>query len=135
MLTPPHPMRYSILMDVIDPDQWPWLIVLAILYVLTCGMVAYQASRRGRRAVAWFIITLLFTAIPAAILFVMDASRTRRKLNDPERHETPAPAARAQKPKRCPHCGRQIGRREMDITSGAPKCPGCGLSIDEATYA
>jgi len=50
--------------------HWLQLVVAGVLYILICAHVAMQVRKIGRRPLPWFFITLLFTAIPAAMLFL-----------------------------------------------------------------
>ena len=108
----------------ITQSRWLFIAVLAGLYVLTCVRVALQAGKGGRSTVRWFFITLIFTAIPAAIVIVRD----RRRIKTASCSATIA---------RCRHCGQFLSG-ELDIETdemGEKICPHCGMKLDEVHLA
>ena len=50
--------------------HWLELVVAGVLYIMISLRVALQVRKIGRRPLPWFFITLFFTAIPAAMLFL-----------------------------------------------------------------
>ncbi len=102
-----------------------WLTaVLVVLYLVSCARVALAARARGRWAVGWFFITLFFTAIPAAIMFHLDAARAKREGRDPAGEDAATLS--------CPHCERDIARSELG--KGLPlRCPHCGQAVTRET--
>ncbi len=61
-------------------DTFWWIMVggLALLYVIATVRIAMSARRLGRNPVAWFVISLLFTALPAMIVFHGDHANAQR---------------------------------------------------------
>ncbi|MFW6133492.1 MAG: hypothetical protein ACOC8F_06305 [Planctomycetota bacterium] len=51
----------------LTPWQWTLVAALAALYAATCIRVALVMRRAGHNPWAWFVITLLLTAIPATV--------------------------------------------------------------------
>lgn len=124
-------------------DNPTLLIVLlaAGAYVFTCARIARHAGRLGRSTVAWFVITLGLTALPAMVLFLTEFYRRKRVANmnpgdsGPANQEANPPAPPLPDRKLCPHCSRSVRMGELDRSSGSPTCPYCGMIIDEANYA
>jgi hypothetical protein len=93
--------------------------VLVLLYAVSCIRVAISASRRGRSAPAWFLITFFLTAFPAAIMFHRTASRAANDRGDAD--------VAASLP--CPYCEEPISRGEL--RKGLPlHCPHCQAVIE-----
>lgn len=133
--------------------QWLILAVAAVAYVLISIHVAIHMGRLGHSRRRWFVISLLLTALPAAVvatLHQLGVLTTKPKADGPlpkeptgvgERLEA---AATAQTPKRrespplvrCPHCGarspRPDGRDGRDIS---PRCPRCDMPLEEEKFA
>lgn len=67
-------------------DIWtPWIIIpLAAVYIWTCFRIGMTASQYGRRLWVWFMISLFFTAIPAAIFLWFDYFRLKRQQQEEE---------------------------------------------------
>lgn len=104
------------------------LVWAALSLISACRMIIW-ARRTGRRALPWFFITLLFSAIPAAFVALCD--RFGWLFTRDSRRDQPARYALS----RCPHC-----RRLMDppgpAADGEPAtCSHCGLVIDEGPLA
>ncbi|MBI5723064.1 MAG: hypothetical protein HZA50_03820 [Planctomycetes bacterium] len=71
---------YYVMLLVSDIWNSPWIIIpLAAIYVWTCFRIGLTASQYGRRLWVWFLISLCFTAIPAAIFLWIDYFRLRRR--------------------------------------------------------
>jgi hypothetical protein len=116
--------------------QWFLLVALAGMYLLTCYHVSRWARRTGRRPVLWFFVTLLCTAIPAAIVDQISRIRASRPPEDspergePERNET---AVGRGFQASCPHCGA----RSEAVTGpdSVSVCPNCGMTRQEEHLA
>ena len=101
-----------------------WLVGLIAAYVLLCVRVALRMKRIGRSPVAWFFITMLLTALPAAIVLLRH--HKRQALQQPARESRPASL---EGPLRCPHCGRVIVEL-VEAPGGIATCPQCGLPVE-----
>ncbi|MDY6913884.1 MAG: hypothetical protein SVT52_05455 [Planctomycetota bacterium] len=101
----------------LTPVQWFVVGVLGLLYVITCLRVAMLARRLGRKPVAWFFITLFFTAIPAVAVL---CRRSKQPSNEPDESATT-----------CPHCRQLISRAELNKAAAVTRCPRCGMAFDD----
>jgi DNA-directed RNA polymerase subunit RPC12/RpoP len=100
-----------------------------VLYVIMSVRVARQMRRLGRSPVRWFVITLLFTAIPASFVFLWyNFGWLVRRPEAPPRGEAPPREGRMV---RCPRCARRVATAELDTTQGATTCPRCGSLFEE----
>lgn len=112
--------------------QLALLVAFGLLYIVTVIRVARWARRTGRNPVLWFFITLLFTAIPAAVVGVIaqlqhQVSAYRGSAGRPGGR--PAPQQRPQPPARCPHC-QHLLPAEMDQAGPVSTCPYCRQRLD-----
>lgn len=102
-------------------SYWAVIALVGAMYVMMCGRVAVRMATIGRSGVKWFFISLLCTAIPAAIVLRRHAGKVR------------ASGQRDGRPTgRCRHCGAVLGR----AAKGTPGvCGECGMTLDEETLA
>jgi len=102
--------------------QWTFVVLLALLYIISCYRTARSMAGGGRSFWRWFLITIVVTAIPAMII----TSRDRMKALKPQ--------SRANL-KQCPHCGQLIDPNDADNTLYEGFCPGCRLRYEEDKFA
>jgi hypothetical protein len=111
-------------------ENWTWLHwalvgLMAALYVLSCFRLAWTVRRNGRNPWGWFLITLLGTPIPVAIVLHRDAMKAKADL-------ARAHGARSIRPdeaRACPHC-RQLLPPADRVPGGLERCPFCNERID-----
>lgn len=104
-----------------DIDNQIAIIAIAVLYVITCVRIARRVkSATGRSAAVWFFITLVLTAVPAAIVLL----RHYRRMKYPSRKQDLPP-------RRCRHCGRVLTEKNLDDVIDQQTCPHCGMKIDK----
>ena len=110
--------------------RWVLVAGLAALYVLTSVRVALSFRRTGRNPVAWFFITLFFTAVPAAVYMAWchfrHGGQATPDAADSARAKEDLSAAR-----RCRHCGTVITDEQRPAPAGIRTCPNCRLPIEE----
>lgn len=109
---------YHVLMATMSDSQWLLMAILGVLYVVLCVGVAIRMGKAGRSAVAWFFITVVFTAIPACLLVLR---RTARRARDEADHIRQAP-------RRCRHCGGLLV--EESPQGGGELCQHCGMTLE-----
>jgi hypothetical protein len=100
-----------------------WLVVLAAAWVAAALHASLSMRRYGRRWWVWFLISLFFTVIPAAVVSYVDYFRQRRR-----RADGAAPA-------RCPHCGADLDETEARRVGGSRICGRCGMTLSDERYA
>jgi len=109
--------------------QWLQLaLIWAGLNLISVLRMMRWARRTGRRRVPWFFITLVFSAVPAAVVALCERfgwllrRDTRRCRQDRDA------------PTRCPRCRRILD--PLEASCGGPwTCSRCGLVIDEGRLA
>ena len=106
-----------------------WLIAAGVMYLLLCLRIALHARRLGRNAIAWFFITLFFTALPAMILFIRSSIQAQKKNSG----QTASPDSG--KVTRCRHCGHILAGSKPAAVGGVKTCPGCNMILDEEIRA
>ena len=109
------------------------IALLAALYVWSAFRVSAQMARIGRSRARWFLITLLLTAIPAAICLMINRFRYLWAKDDqPADQDVPADqdAETAQNVIRCPRCRKLFVPTGADDPSGVTTCPRCHQMID-----
>jgi len=115
-------------MSTLTSERLALIVALAALYLFTCYRVSRWARLTGRRPVLWFFLTLLFTALPAAVVHGLGQARrsgraaSNRGASRPER-------------RRCPHCGAQFEPGRGRDAGAVPECPRCGMAIDDTHIA
>jgi len=129
----------------LDISREAWLAILIAAYVLLAFRIAVHARRCGKGLWRWFFITLFFTAIPAAVMFILNSRRPAHKRQQgqepPEeaaRPEIPQPKSLPQRtgPSRCGQCGKLINKAGLiDSGDGLKLCPNCRLPFDEVFHA
>lgn len=113
--------------------QWLLLTALAGMYLVTCYRVSRWARQTGRRPVLWFFVTLLCTAIPAAIIDHLDRLRASRPPEDSPERDEPEKNESTGDLRCCPHCGaRSEAATGPDSVS---VCPNCGMTRQEEHLA
>ncbi|MFB3891316.1 MAG: hypothetical protein ACE15C_04755 [Phycisphaerae bacterium] len=95
-----------------------WVLVGAF-YVYLCFRIAMHARKRGRSLVAWFLITLFFTAVPAAVMFIREWNRNRRAEGADDGGQDARKEGREDKRMG----GREEGESLSDSSSSAPFTP------------
>lgn len=107
----------------------PMAAKLAAVWVLVNFMPARRviphARRLGWPTSVWFVVSMLFTAIP----FIWAATRFGKPAGG-----AGGKAGKGQTGgmKRCPHCRRLFSRREL---TGEGRCPSCGLTVTKENLA
>ena len=102
-------------------SYWAVIALVGAMYVMMCGRVAVRMATIGRSGVKWFFISLLCTAIPAAVVLRRHVREARAGGRGDDRATG-----------RCRHCGAVLGR----AAGGAPSvCGECGMTLDEETLA
>lgn len=108
-----------------SPAAW---IVLAFLWVAAGFNAGWSLRRSGRRWWLWFIISVLFSVIPAAVVAYVDYFRQLARYRAQKRLV-------AMGAPRCPHCGRPMSPRDLRRAGGQAVCPHCGMTFDDTTVA
>ena len=116
-----------------------WLIVtlIALLWVAVALRTGVSMRASGRRWWVWFVVSLLFTAIPAAVVAWADYLRQRRLFREAvhdamdEDGEAPdAPDSLGDVPaRRCEHCHLLLEGIELPHVAGRDMCPRCSLPL------
>ena len=129
----------------LDISRDAWLAILIAAYVLLAFRIAVHARRCGKGLWRWFFITLFFTAIPAAVMFILNSRRPAHKQH--EGREPPEEAAHPElsrpqslpqgpEPARCPQRGKLIDKAGLiESGDGLKLCPNCRLPFDEVFHA
>lgn len=114
-------------MNAFEVPLWQKLVALwLLLNVVVAIRAALRARRYGRRPWLWFIITMIFSAIPEAFLAL------RHKFGWLIRGEPPPPRAEDRPATvRCPHCGDLFSTAELPEEMPEAVCPRCRLVISE----
>ena len=117
--------------------RWFWIGLLMLLYIFTCVRVARQLGRIGRSTTAWFLITLVCTAIPAAIVLQRHRMAEMRQGSQAAASGQGGEGGQDQPaaPQRCRHCGGLLGPAQGGPAPPAQTCPHCGMAINEANLA
>ena len=104
-------------------SRWILIGILASLYVVMCARVARRVARTGRSFPAWFFISLVLTAVPAAVVLL--------------RHQFSGKAAARGSPSlnRCRHCGHLLEGGPSNHEEPVRTCPNCNMRINEETLA
>jgi len=110
--------------------QWTMVAVMGACYVAICFRTAFRMARSGRSLWKWLAITVFCTSIPAVVVLMREHVRSVRGTRPGAAGREP-PAGRTVT---CPHCGKPVRPRDLDVADGVTKCPHCGLVLDEATY-
>lgn len=109
--------------------QLPWqavVVIVAISWLLMAAHTAWSMSRHGRRFWVWFIVSVLFSVVPATVVAFYDYFRSlRRRGNDQSAEPTV----------RCRHCGAVFPEDQLRRKAGQPVCPRCGMKIDDEHFA
>jgi len=104
---------------------WPWIAAMAAGWAGIALHTGLSMRRYGRRWWVWFIISLLFSAIPAVIVshveYYRQLGRTGRGSDE--------------SPLRCPHCRGELTRADMLSAGGSDVCPNCKMIIEDQHYA
>lgn len=111
---------------------WPWrhgvlFGTLALLWVGIALHAGLSMRRYGRRWWVWFVVSVFFTLIPAAIVSCVEYSRELRR----HREDQAAGARYLQ----CPHCRAVLSRRDLRHAGGNALCPNCNMVIADEHYA
>ncbi len=109
----------------ITNEQWWYIAALIAVYILASVRVAMHAGKIGRNPFFWFFISILFTAIPAMILFNYEYFRPRLSAGQSKKNTASSFADR------CPHCGHIIQAGLIEKTGGVRLCPHCRLPLQE----
>lgn len=115
------------LLEVLTFSQWFMIGVAVALWALIAAHVARQMGSAGRSATRWFIITFLFTAIPAVVVSMYH--RVRWIL---QKDTDGLTRARRKELVRCPHCG---GLYSPQAQSSPRVCPLCHMPIQGSDVA
>ena len=102
-------------------SYWTVIALVGAMYVMMCFRVAARMASIGRSRAKWFLISLLCTAIPAAMVL----RRHLREAHTGGRGDD-RPTGR------CRHCGAILDT----IPKGVPTvCGECGMALNEETLA
>ncbi len=110
-------------------QQLQLALVWAALNLISACRMIFWARRTGRKAVTWFFITLLFSAIPAAIVVLCE--KFGWLFTRDSRRDQPGRSAMS----RCPHCHRLLDPPRPAADGGPATCTHCGLVTDEGPLA
>jgi hypothetical protein len=114
--------------------RWVALAILVLLYVLTSARVARQLHRTGHNGILWFLITLIFTAIPASIVLARDHRKQAETDGGPPTPDAGRDGTASLA--RCRHCGGPLDLGEPIAADEQIKtCPHCGMGLDEGHLA
>lgn len=102
-------------------DHRPLLWIAIGLWGLAAVHYAIAMRRLGRRWWAWFIISMLCSIVPAAIVSILDYRRIAR-----QRRELLASV------RRCPHCGSVLTHPDKPRRlAGRCVCDHCNMVLPE----
>lgn len=117
-------------MIALTSHQWLQLALIWLaLNLISAFRMILWARRTGRRSVPWFFVTLIFSAIPAAIVALCE--RFGWLFTRDSRPAQPGRYGRA----RCPHCHGILDPAEPAGGAGPATCRRCGLVIEEDSLA
>ncbi|MHC4294600.1 MAG: hypothetical protein ACYSTL_03350 [Planctomycetota bacterium] len=120
-----------IVMLALSEIQWVLIVILVLLHAAACYRIPRWAKLTGRDPKRWFFVTLLFSALPAAVMQLQDffAHRSRRPGRDTAEGEADKSALSQT---RCPHCGArsEAGAAVENNSAATNICPRCGMLID-----
>jgi len=118
----------------VDRLGWTCLALVAGLYVSASVRIARHMGRLGRRPWVWFFITLLLTALPAAVVMLRGGSPRDKRPTAPQTGEATESAGAGPPAARCPHCGGILDAAER--RDQTPRlCPRCRLPLEEGRLA
>ena len=117
--------------------RWLVLTLIALLWVAVALRTGLSMRAGGRRWRVWFLVSLLFTAIPAAVVAWADYLRQRRScrqaVQDESDEEGDAQDGQAQagdaQARRCEHCHLLLEGLELPRVAGRDMCPRCSLPL------
>ncbi len=100
--------------------------------LISAFRVLAQFRRMGRRRAAffWFIITLLFSAIPYLALGIYYRARWIIKGDEGDNEDASADA-----PRRCPHCQALLTADDTQPPGRPKTCSRCGMALREDDVA
>jgi hypothetical protein len=107
--------------------QWVIFGTLGLLWVGIALHASLSLRRYGRRWWVWFILSVFFTLLPAAVVSCVEYSRALRR----QRQEDAARAGYL----RCPHCRAVLNRQDLPRAGGNALCPHCNMVIADEHYA
>ena len=134
------------------------IAALLVVYVFFAYRVSRQMARNGHNQWLWFVLSVLLTSLPAAIVMTHERfswlwKRTREeqarrssparpgsKADDEETqppHPTGQTARGDEVPQlvRCPHCGSMVAPAGPADPSGQTPCPRCGQTFEQEYLA
>jgi hypothetical protein len=122
------------------PLPWGTVALLGAVWVLLAGHTAVSMARYGRRGWVWFLITLVLTPVPAAVVSCADwfVSLRRRQVSQRAgdiEDEAPAGDAGDRPVRRCRHCGAVLAGQVGKRIGGRLLCPNCRLPVEEDQLA
>lgn len=117
------------------PFSTQTIVILACIYLALALHTAISMGRYGRRWWLWFILSVLFTPLPAAVVSCVDYVRKllerQRSLYQVEPPEDQLPDA----VRRCPHCRTVLAGAKPRAVAGKSVCPKCGMALDSDELA
>ena len=117
-------------MVALSRHQWLQLALIWLaLNLISAIRMIWWARGAKRRVVPWFFITLIFSAIPAAVVALCE--RFGWLLARDTRRDRGGGCGLA----RCPHCHRLLDPPGPGDEAGPVKCSRCGLVIDKGPLA
>jgi hypothetical protein len=113
--------------------RWLVLTLVAVLWVVVALRTGLSMRGSGRRWWVWFLVSLVFTAIPAAVVAWADYLRQRRAFcqagqDEPSEEDDEPPPGDAQA-RRCEHCHLLLEGMELPHVAGRDTCPRCSLPL------
>ncbi|MCE5280443.1 MAG: hypothetical protein ABFD92_19620 [Planctomycetaceae bacterium] len=109
---------------------WFGFNLISAIRVLT----QFRRAGRSRAAAVWFVVTLLFSAIPFLALGVYYRVRWIIK-GDEEEEEDPDHTPAASGPPRCPHCQAVLAPDDTQPPGRPRTCSRCGMALREDNVA
>ena len=117
--------------------RWLFLTLIALLWVAVALRTGISMRAGGRRWWVWFLVSLVCTAIPAAVVAWADYLRQRRLYRRAMRRgsDEPAEVPAAQDlpddvpARRCEHCQLLLEGIELPRVAGRDICPRCSLPL------
>lgn len=118
----------------LKPEQILLIALLAAMYVFSAVRVSRQMERLGRSRRKWLIITLLTTAIPAAVYMLHLRFRYLWTKEQPGQAEPPGAGQgdgeQAAAMVRCPRCRRLFAPMPGQESGGLSVCPRCNQAFE-----